>query len=176
MGKLAKDALFSRVRRDVLGTILLHPQKTWYLSQLVRHLGAAPSHLHRELGSLVEAGILIRRVEGRQTYFQANAACPFLPDLTGLLRKMIGAPAVLTDALGSVRSKNPAVPSSTAPWHGAPRKRQAILISWSSEKRPFQTCFQASAGPNTLWAGPSIRWSILRVNLPKVQRRASFYP
>jgi predicted nucleotidyltransferase len=105
MRKKQKDALFSGVRRELLGVILLHPQKSWYLNQLVRHLGAAPSHLHRELHSLVEAGILTRRVEGRQTYFEANPSCPFLPELTGLLRKMIGAPAALADALRSVISK-----------------------------------------------------------------------
>jgi len=105
MGKKAADTLFSTVRREVLFAMLLHPQKTWYLSQLARHLGAAPSHLHRELASLVEAGILTRRVEGRQTYFEANPACPLLPELSGLLRKMMGAPAVLEKALRPVRSR-----------------------------------------------------------------------
>ena len=105
MRKKAPDVLFSTVRRKVLGAMLLHPRKSWYLSQLARELGAAPSHLHRELGALVEAGILTRRVEGRETYFTANADCPFTPELTGLLRKLMGAPAELEKALGSVRSR-----------------------------------------------------------------------
>src|SRR3990172_2815623 len=103
MGKNPADMLFSTVRRHVLSVMLLHPQKTWYLSQLARHLKAAPSHLHRELAALTEAGILTRRVEGRQTYFAANPVCPFLSELTGLLRKMVGAPAVLQQALHKVR-------------------------------------------------------------------------
>jgi predicted nucleotidyltransferase len=105
MGKNAAEILFSRLRREVLGAMLLHPQQTWYLSQLARHLRATPSHLHRELAALAEAGILSRRVEGRQTYFQANPICPFLPELTSLLRKLVGAPAVLQKALNSVRAK-----------------------------------------------------------------------
>ncbi len=105
MRKTAADVLFSTLRRDVLGAILLHPKRSWYLSELGRYLDATASHLHRELATLVEAGILSRRVEGRQTYFEANAACPFLPELRGLLTKLIGVPAVLTKALRSLRGK-----------------------------------------------------------------------
>jgi uncharacterized protein len=105
MRKHCQAVVFSAVRQQVLGTLLLHPQKSWYLSQLVRHIGAAPSHLHRELALLTEAGILIRRVEGRQTYFQANPTCPILPELTGLLCKLTGAAAVLEQSLHALRSK-----------------------------------------------------------------------
>ncbi len=105
MGKNAAQILFPKIRRNVLGTMLLHGQKTWYLSQLARHLNAAPSHLHRELAALVEAGILMRHVEGRQTYYRVNAACPFLPELEGLARKLMGAPTVLQTALGPLRPK-----------------------------------------------------------------------
>ena len=105
MRKTAPEALFSTVRREVLAAMLLHPKQTWYLSELARHLGAAASHLHVELKSLVEAGILTKRVEGRQTYFSANPACPFLPELSGLLRKLVGAPAVLSAALQPLSGK-----------------------------------------------------------------------
>jgi predicted nucleotidyltransferase len=105
MRKSAKDALFPTVRRELLGTLLLHPKKSWYLSELVRHLGRAASQLHGELASLTEAGILERRVEGRQTYFAANPACPYLPELTGLLQKLMGADEVLRNALAPYREK-----------------------------------------------------------------------
>ena len=105
MGKNAADILFSTVRRDVLAAMLLHPQKSWYLSELGRHIGAAPSHLHRELAALTEAGILTRRVEGRQTYFEADPGCPFLPELTKLLTKLVGIPSVVAKAIRPLRSK-----------------------------------------------------------------------
>ena len=105
MRKTASDILFSAVRREVLGVLLLHPKSSWYLSELVRHLGRAASQLHRELGALTEAGILERRVEGRQAYFTANPACPFLKELTGLLRKLMGLETVLTEALEPLREQ-----------------------------------------------------------------------
>lgn len=105
MRNTASDTLFPTVRRELLGTLLLHPKKSWYLSELVRHLGRAASQLHGELASLTEAGILERRVEGRQTYFAANPACPYLPELTGLLQKLMGTEEVLRAALEPFRTK-----------------------------------------------------------------------
>jgi predicted nucleotidyltransferase len=105
MRKKALAPLFPTVRREVLGTILLHPKQSWYLSELVRHLDRAPSQLHRELTALTDAGILKRRVEGRQTYFAANPACPYLPELSGLLRKLMGSEHVLRAALEPLRDK-----------------------------------------------------------------------
>jgi predicted nucleotidyltransferase len=105
MGKSALDLLFPSVRRDVLAAMLLHPQKQWYLSELGRHIGAAPSHLYRELTALAEAGILNRTEEGRQTYYEAHPECPILPELAGLLRKLMGAPVALEKVLSPLRAK-----------------------------------------------------------------------
>ena len=101
----AAQALFPKVRRNVLGAMLLHPQKRWYLSQLARFIQAAPSHVHRELALLADAGILIREEEGRQTYYHVNRRCPFVPELTGLLKKLLGAPSVLAAMLRAFGSK-----------------------------------------------------------------------
>lgn len=105
MRKNAADLLFPSVRRDILAAMLLHPQRRWYLAALSRHTKAAPSHLHRELAALSDAGILSRRAEGREVYFEADPACPFLPELTSLLRKLVGAPAVLEKVLHPLREK-----------------------------------------------------------------------
>ena len=105
MGKNAKHVLFPKVRLDILRTMLLEPRKEWYLSQLARHLVAAPSHLHRELSALTAAGILIRRVEGRQTYYAANPRSPLIPELTGLMRKLAGTAIVLEAALQPLRPR-----------------------------------------------------------------------
>ena len=105
MGKNAADTLFPQIRRSVLAALLLHPKRRWYLSELARHLNAAPSHLHRELNALSRAGILTRTVEGRQTYFEANRHCPYLSELTGLVRKLMGVPVVVARALEPFRSR-----------------------------------------------------------------------
>ncbi|MES1213611.1 MAG: nucleotidyltransferase domain-containing protein [Singulisphaera sp.] len=107
MGKYAQpeSLLFSHLRQRVLGTLLLHPKKDWYLTELVRHLSAAQAHLHRELSRLVDAGVLQRRVEGRQVYYSPDPNCPYLCELTALMRKTMGLPNVLAEALRSKREK-----------------------------------------------------------------------
>jgi predicted nucleotidyltransferase len=105
MRKKAAEILFPKIRLQVLRMLLLEPRKEWYLSQLASHLGAAPSPVHRELTSLTAAGILTRRVEGRQTYYAANPRSPVVSELTGLIRKLAGAQAVLGTALEPLGSK-----------------------------------------------------------------------
>jgi predicted nucleotidyltransferase len=69
------------------------------MTELARHLHVTPSSLQRELESLVNAGLLLRRVDGRRTYFQANENSPLFPDLRGLMEKTRGLIPVLKDAL-----------------------------------------------------------------------------
>src|SRR5580704_5222572 len=94
--KSASEALlFPHIRQRVLATFLLHPKREWYLSDLARTLKCAPGHLHRELALLSDAGILHRRVEGRQVYYSPDPDCPYLSELTALVRKTMGVDIVL---------------------------------------------------------------------------------
>lgn len=93
------DALLPRIRREILAATLLRPERWWFMADLARHLGVTPSSLQRELASLVSSGILRKRREGRQVYYQPDPTCPFFPDLRGLLVKTVGLRDVLHDAL-----------------------------------------------------------------------------
>ena len=93
------DALLPKVRQGILAATVLHPERWWYLSDLARHLHTTPSSLQRELASLVSAGILRRRQEGRQVYFSPDPDCPLLPELQGLMAKTAGLVEVLRQAL-----------------------------------------------------------------------------
>jgi len=93
------DALFPTIRAGVLSTALLQPEHWWFMTELARHLGTSPSSLQRELESLVAAGLLLRRQDGRRTYFKANVDSPLYPDLRGLLDKTSGLVPTLKSAL-----------------------------------------------------------------------------
>jgi predicted nucleotidyltransferase len=99
------DALLPGARRDVLAATLLEPGRWWYLSDLARRLGRAPSSLQRELASLSEAGILRQRRDGNRVYFQADQACPVFAELAGLMAKTAGLVDVLREALAPLRSR-----------------------------------------------------------------------
>ena len=79
------DALFPAIRAGVLSATMLQPEHWWFMTELARHLGVTPSSLQRELKSLVVAGLLLRRQEGRRAYFKANVEAPQFPELCGLI-------------------------------------------------------------------------------------------
>jgi len=95
------EAIFPSIRAGVLSAALLEPRRWWFMSELARHLGSGPSSLQRELESLVDAGILERREDGRRVYFRANSGSPVFQDLRGLVEKTAGVVPALSSALES---------------------------------------------------------------------------
>ena len=69
------------------------------MTELARHLEVTPSSLQRELESLVRAGLLLRRQDGRRAYFKANVEAPQFPELCGLIEKTAGIVPALKAAL-----------------------------------------------------------------------------
>jgi predicted nucleotidyltransferase len=93
------SALFGAARQAVLRLLFEHPGERFYQSRIVRELGLGSGVIQRELVRLTNAGILLREVEGRQTYYQANPACPVFGELRGLVRKTFGVADVLRAGL-----------------------------------------------------------------------------
>ena len=95
----AATLLFGKARRQVLAWLYGHVDERFYLRQLVRHTGIVPGAIQRELQALTRAGLLTRRVEGRQVYFQANRESPIFGELQQLLLKTVGATDIIRSAL-----------------------------------------------------------------------------
>jgi predicted nucleotidyltransferase len=98
-------ALFGATRQAVLRLLFGHSDQRFYQRQVIRLVGLGSGAAQRELEQLVAAGILTRTAEGRQTYFQANRACPVFDELSGLIRKTFGTPKVLHEALAALGSR-----------------------------------------------------------------------
>jgi predicted nucleotidyltransferase len=92
-------ALFGATRQAVLRLLFGHADQRFYQRQIVHTLRSGSGAVQRELGQLVASGILTRTVEGRQTYFQANHACPIFEELRGIVRKTFGVAEVLRQGL-----------------------------------------------------------------------------
>ena len=93
------DVLFPKTRQAILAATFLEPQRWWYMRELARHLGVTPSTLQRELGSLVDGGILRQKREGKHVYFQAATDSPIFEELRGLVLKTVGLADVIRSAL-----------------------------------------------------------------------------
>jgi DNA-binding transcriptional ArsR family regulator len=105
VGSIIAQVLFGKARRAVLSLLYGHPDESFYLRQLVRVTGLSSGTLPRELKLLGEAGIIRRRMVGRQAYYQANPECPTYEELRGLLLKTTGAAEVIRIALARLRDR-----------------------------------------------------------------------
>lgn len=99
------ESLFPGVRGGLLSATMLHPEHWWYMTGLAKHLGAPPSSLQRELDSLVRAGFLLRRQDGRRVYFKANTESPLFPELSGIVEKTSGVIPALQAAFSELGEK-----------------------------------------------------------------------
>jgi predicted nucleotidyltransferase len=102
MGITIGAALFSATRQAVLRLLFGHAGERFYQRQIIRIAGLGSGAVQRNLQQLTRAGILLRTVEGRQTYYQANRACPVFDELHGLIRKTFGVAQVLKDSLAAL--------------------------------------------------------------------------
>lgn len=98
-------ALFPTTRAKVISAIFLQPGRWWFLTELAGHLKVTPSSLQRELESLVRADLLLRRRDGRRTYFKANPESPVFPELRSLIEKTNGIVPALQSALAGFGDK-----------------------------------------------------------------------
>lgn len=99
MRKSMLDALFPRTRQAILSTVLLRPDKWWYLTDLAKHLQVSPSSLQRELASLVNGDLLISRKDGQRVYYKVNQNCPIVHELQTIFVKTSGIANVISSSL-----------------------------------------------------------------------------
>jgi len=93
------DVLLPRTRQAILAATYLDPARWWYMRELARQLGVPASSLQRQLTSMVEGGILRRKREGKQVYFQAATDSPIFGELRGIILKTVGLADVIKAAL-----------------------------------------------------------------------------
>jgi len=85
----------SRVRRSIVALLVDRPGERLHLREIQRQVGTSAGTASRELGRLVDAGILERRREGVQVYFSVRRDAPIYPALRQVIRRTSGAPEVI---------------------------------------------------------------------------------
>src|SRR5207237_8323653 len=81
------EALYGRTRQAVLRLFFGQPDRRFLQKEVIQRIGLGSGAVQRELERLSRAELLVRTVEGRQTYFQANPRSPIFEELRGLVRK-----------------------------------------------------------------------------------------
>jgi len=89
----------------ILAQLYGRPDQEFYLRELARSTGTAPSSLQRDLAALARAGIILRTARGHQVYFRANRSCPVFEELRGLVVKTFGVVEILRAALQALTGR-----------------------------------------------------------------------
>jgi len=98
-------ALFGNTRSALLSLFYGHSDKSFYLRQLVRTVGAGHGALQRELKALTELGLIIRSRQGNQVLYRADSKSPIFADMKRLIAKTVGVHDAIRSALAPLASQ-----------------------------------------------------------------------
>jgi predicted nucleotidyltransferase len=100
-----KDAVFTDSQAKVYLWIYGQPERSYHLSELRRLTGLGSASLQREINRLVVAGLANSTLKGNQRQISANLQSPLFKELSDLTRKVMGADALITEALRPIEQK-----------------------------------------------------------------------
>jgi predicted nucleotidyltransferase len=83
------NALFSRVQQRVLALIFGQPQRSFYLSEIVRSAHSGTGAVERELSRLQRSGLVTVERIGNQKHYRANHESPIFAELQSLVVKTV---------------------------------------------------------------------------------------
>jgi predicted nucleotidyltransferase len=100
-----KDAVFTDSQAKVYLWIYGQPERSYHLSELRRLTGLGSASLQREINRLVVAGLANSALKGNQRQISANRQSLLFKELSDLTRKVMGAAALITEALRPIEQK-----------------------------------------------------------------------
>ena len=84
------ESLFGKVRRKVLATFVLNPERSFYLLELIGFLNCGRGAVQREVSRLAKAGIITRSRIGNQVHYTANVNNLIYKELRSIFSKTTG--------------------------------------------------------------------------------------
>jgi predicted nucleotidyltransferase len=84
------NALFSKVQQRVLALIFGHPERSFYMSEIVRSVDSGTGAVERELSRLQGSGLVSVEHLGNQKHYRANRESPIFEELQSLVVKTVG--------------------------------------------------------------------------------------
>jgi len=84
------DALFSKTKQRVLGLLFGHPERSFYVSEIVSRARGGTGTVLRELVRLEKSGLVSAWLVGNQRHYQANPGSPLFGELCSIVAKTVG--------------------------------------------------------------------------------------
>jgi len=95
LSDLFTGLITSKTRIKLLLRFFLNVGTKAYLRELSREFHISSNAVREELNQLTNAKLLNSNREGRQIYYEANRKHPLLPELTSMVRKVMGIDGVI---------------------------------------------------------------------------------
>jgi predicted nucleotidyltransferase len=83
------DALFSKVQQRVMALLFGQPERSFYTSEILRHVDSGVGAVDRELSRLHRCGLVTVERVGNQKHYRANKDAPIFEELRALLEKTV---------------------------------------------------------------------------------------
>lgn len=96
------EAIFPKVRAEILRLLFSDPAKEFHLRELARLSKLALGTIQQEVGRLQKADLLTARRDGNRLYYRANTQHPIFSELQGIALKTTGLREQITDALAGI--------------------------------------------------------------------------
>jgi len=95
------NALFSKVQQRVLGLIFGQPERSFYMSEIMRNVRSGTGAVARELSRLQQSGLVSVERIGNQKHYRANHQSPIFSELRSLVIKTVALTGPLRKSLES---------------------------------------------------------------------------
>ncbi|MCK4506424.1 MAG: winged helix-turn-helix transcriptional regulator [Candidatus Aegiribacteria sp.] len=95
------EALFGKIRRELLCLFFLNPDRSFYLLELVAILQTGRGGVQRELANLTESGIIRREKTGVKTFFRVADDSAIYVQMRNLIEKMTDIRNMISSAVKS---------------------------------------------------------------------------
>jgi len=83
------NALFSKVQQRVLALIFGQPERSFYMSEIIRNVHSGTGAVERELSRLQRSGLVSVERIGNQKHYIANHQSPIFAELQSLVTKTV---------------------------------------------------------------------------------------
>ena len=99
------DVLFTPVQQRLLALLYGQPQRKFQSNEIIRLVNSGTGAVHRALGRMAAAELVIVESMGNQKHYQANTASPVFEELSSLVRKTVGLKIPLQSALKPMENR-----------------------------------------------------------------------
>ena len=96
------DALFTSTQQRVMAPLFGQPDKSFFVTQIMRLANSGRGAVQRELERLRVGGLVNVKMVGTQKHYQANPKSPLFDELCNIVRKTVGLEEPLLDAIASL--------------------------------------------------------------------------